>query len=168
MNEQKLKKSLFAFLVGLNILVVLCVFLPIFTSSHAIQSENALLSFNVVEMVKRIIDGKITDYQIITFVAILGIILLVALTMFSFCFNRFKNKFTLRKNCLFASLILLLLSIVFLVFAEVISIQPNFTTLMGETTSSTYMVGLFPYILLVCSILIFIICLIIKKKKFKN
>ena len=166
MNEQRLKKSLFAFLVGLNILVVLCVFLPIFTSSHAIQSENSLLSFNVIELVKRIIDGKIIDYQVITFVAILGIILLTALIMLSFCLNRFNNKFTLRRNCLFASLILLILSIVFLVFAEVIAMQPNFTTLMGETTSSTYMVGLFPYILIVCSILIFIICLIIRKKEF--
>ena len=164
MDKKSLTSNLCKFILSLNLLILISLFLPIFTCnvSKTIAKEDKNLS--LLRLIKDVCNKKIVDVQIITFVIICALLIVVSLVFISYLFTCIKRQEINYKKTLAYSIFMFLISFLILIFIMAILNQSNVNELLVIAGEGSYTAGVMVYVALISTILQIIISFIIKTK----
>lgn len=165
MNNKSLTKNLGGLIVGFSLLTIVSIFLPIFVCKQTLSGESTSIYLNVIEILKRILDGKITDIQLIVFACLHIFVVLISFNSLLLGFNIFKNGVFVYKKLRVTSILMIVVSIVFMSFCFIISQQQDVNELLAEMGTGGFNVGVVPYLLTISSIVMLIISFIKTEKQ---
>lgn len=163
MENKKLKKQLYAFVIGLNVIILLTLFLPMFYCSSG-DLTSTTLNILGIQLFEGLLTGKIADVQVIVFVVIYLVLLIQAIVMMVYSIKKMRDRAPRGVNYVVLSVFMLIVSIIIYIFMTVLSAQPDLTILLGQNTTDTFTAGFAPYLFLVASLLMIIITKIAKKR----
>lgn len=164
MDKKSLTNNICKFLISLNLLVIICLFLPMFTCNVSKTIAGKDKNLSIIRLIQDVCNKKIVDIQIITFVIICAVLFVVSLVFVSYLFNCIKRQEINYKKSLAYTIFMFLVSFLILIFVMAILKQNNVNELLAITGEGSYTVGVAVYIALISTILQIILSFVLKRK----